>query len=266
MPNNDDIPAIMAVAARTLHDGLTEQQRTSALEAIAAFRALSPTFLDNAEQILGDHGETSNAELRTTINNGSRISTVHLRICEALWALEHAEIAMMGKEEVMGETVICESEMHGLPSQGNIITFSYYHLNALRSQIGTSRLLHGMARPSMLNGPMGCELTILTDTDQRRQSASRRLRRLLSQRHVILLEASTPDKGGDDECLAALSAKPKAASDLKLLAEIHPGNIIVMRGDSCKPFCSHALYRVRVVTIRHIRALPRDRCARRLQG
>ena len=27
----------------------------------------------------------------------------------------------------MGETVICESEMHGLPSQGNIITFSYYH-------------------------------------------------------------------------------------------------------------------------------------------
>ena len=99
MPNNDDIPAIMAVAARhASHDGLTEQQRTSALEAIAAFRALSPTFLDNAEQILGDHGETSNAELRTTINNGSRISTVHLRICEALWALEHAEIAMMGKE------------------------------------------------------------------------------------------------------------------------------------------------------------------------
>lgn len=25
------------------------------------------------------------------------------------------------------DTVVCASEMHGLPSEGNIITFSYYH-------------------------------------------------------------------------------------------------------------------------------------------
>src|SRR5882762_10186244 len=106
-----------------------------------------------------------------------------------------------------------------------------------------------MARPSMLNGPMGCELTILTDTDQRRQSASRRLRRLLSQRHVIIVGSIYTRQRRGRRMPSSTVSKAKAASDLKLLADIHPGNIIVMRGDLLQPFCSHALYRVRVVTI-----------------
>ncbi len=49
--------------------------------------------------------------------------------------------------------------------------------------------------------------------------------------------------------------------DIKVLAEIIPGDIIEMRGDLLQPFCSHAMYRVRVTVNQH---LPKD--MRRVHG
>jgi hypothetical protein len=97
MPNNNpDLPIIQAVADRHApSSGLTEVQRASALQSIAAFRAIAAQFLDSAEQVIRDGNLES---LRTTINNGFCISTALMGISEALWVVENAEIAAMGKE------------------------------------------------------------------------------------------------------------------------------------------------------------------------
>jgi hypothetical protein len=45
--------------------------------------------------------------------------------------------------------------------------------------------------------------------------------------------------------------------DLKVLAEIRPGDIIEMRGDLLQPFCSHAMYRVRIVDVQVVQGTRR---------
>jgi hypothetical protein len=107
MPDTtNDIPVILAVADSLASSGsLTDAQRQEALEAIAFVRASASRFLDKAEQILADDGETSNAELSMTASLAVQINTSIHKALRALWVLEDAvfhrrnkEIAMMGKE------------------------------------------------------------------------------------------------------------------------------------------------------------------------
>ncbi len=49
--------------------------------------------------------------------------------------------------------------------------------------------------------------------------------------------------------------------DIKVLAEIVPDDIIEMRGDLLQPFCSHAMYRVKITANQR---LPKD--MRRVHG
>lgn len=87
MPN-DNIPAILAVAdSLSSSSGLTEQQRTEALQSIEVFRALSPTFLDSAEKLIQE-GSTESAELFSASSQGARLATNLTKICKALWSLE----------------------------------------------------------------------------------------------------------------------------------------------------------------------------------
>jgi len=102
----DNIPLVLAVADSLATPGnLTDSQREEALQAIESFRALSPRFLESAEQILGVGGETSNAELFSVTTQGARASVALSKILKALWILEDGvfqrrndEIAVMGKE------------------------------------------------------------------------------------------------------------------------------------------------------------------------
>ncbi len=104
MPNAD-IPAILAVAdSIALPVLLTDQQRAEALEAIALFRAISGEFTERAEEIIAD-GTQDSTELFNVAMAGAHISTAHLKICRALWAMEEAvfeqrrtTIAAIGKE------------------------------------------------------------------------------------------------------------------------------------------------------------------------
>lgn len=93
MPN-PDVPAIFAhIDHKTLSlPTLTEEQRADALQAIALFRELSPSFLDNAEQII--NGDTTNsAELFNAACTGSRVDSALTRVLKVLWAMEDAVFA-----------------------------------------------------------------------------------------------------------------------------------------------------------------------------
>jgi len=85
---NDNIPLVLAVAdSLSSSSGLTDLQRDGALQAIESFRALSPCFLDAAQQIISE-GSTENAELFSAGTQGARLATTLTKICKALWTLE----------------------------------------------------------------------------------------------------------------------------------------------------------------------------------
>lgn len=105
MPN-PDIPAIFAsIDHKTLSSPiLTEEQRQSALQAIALIRELSPSFLDQTEKIIT--GGANSAELFNAACTGSRADSAMTVALKALWAMEDAvfeqrsaAITTMGKEE-----------------------------------------------------------------------------------------------------------------------------------------------------------------------
>jgi len=103
MSNTEDIPAVFAVADRYMlsQPTLTEEQRASALQAIALVRELSLSFLDKAEQIIAN-GAADSTELFTTATTGSRIVSALTMALKALWIMEDAVFkardAVMGKE------------------------------------------------------------------------------------------------------------------------------------------------------------------------
>lgn len=91
MPNTEDAPAIFAhIDSKTLSSPiLTDSQRQDALQAIALVRELSPSFLDNAEQIITGKA-TNSAELFNTACTGSRVDSAMTRVLKVLWAMEDA--------------------------------------------------------------------------------------------------------------------------------------------------------------------------------
>lgn len=104
MPDTD-IPAILAVADSLAPLGtISEQQRQQALQAIEAFRAMAPQFLDEAMRIIQAGNIKDIYEVVRVTNLSCHLSTALTKICEPLWTMERAEFqrgvnAIQGKGE-----------------------------------------------------------------------------------------------------------------------------------------------------------------------